>query len=184
MLIVRLQRAGRKNNPAFRIVVAENSWPIKWRFLEKVWSYICWRKDETLQIDLERIAYWISKWAQVSDVVARLSLKKWLPEAEKFIKKRVMKPKKPVEVKKQETVSSVDTDVKNWESVQEVKVEENTEEIKQEVVEEPKEEPKIEEIKDEKENIQESETWDKDQIEPVAEVKEEISDEVKEDKKS
>lgn len=108
MLKIRLQRMGKKQDPAFRIVVAENSDPIKWKFLEKIWSFVSWRKDKTLNVDLDRASYWIDKWAWLSDTVARLLLKQWLKKAEKFIKARVMKPKKEEvkeEVKWNEEVS-------------------------------------------------------------------------------
>lgn len=91
MLKIRLQRIWKIHNAVYRIVVAENTAPVKWKFIEKLWSFAAQRKEATLQINTERAWYWISVWAIPSDSVARLLVKNWLKEAEKFIKKRVMK---------------------------------------------------------------------------------------------
>lgn len=91
MLKIRLQRIWKIHNAVYRVVVAENTAPIKWKFIEKLWSFAAQRKEVTLQLDTERAAYWISKWAIPSDTVARLLVKNWLKSAEKFIQKRVMK---------------------------------------------------------------------------------------------
>lgn len=91
MLKIRLQRIWKIHNAVYRVVVAENTAPIKWKFIEKLWSFAAQRKEATLQLDTERAAYWISKWAIPSDTVARLLVKNWLKSAEKFIQKRVMK---------------------------------------------------------------------------------------------
>ncbi len=40
MLVVRLQRTGRKNLPAYRIVVAEKARPVKGKYLEIVGHYL------------------------------------------------------------------------------------------------------------------------------------------------
>ena len=91
MLRIRLQRIWKIHNAVYRIVVAENTAPVKWKFIEKLWSFAAQRKAATLQINIERAKYWISVWATPSDSVARLLVKNWLKEAEKFIQERVMK---------------------------------------------------------------------------------------------
>ena len=91
MLKIRLQRIWKIHNAVYRVVVAENTSPVKWKFIEKLWSFAAQRKDATLQLDTERAAYWISHWATPSDTVARLLVKNWLKVAEKFVKARVMK---------------------------------------------------------------------------------------------
>ena len=91
MLRIRLQRIWKIHNAVYRIVVAENTAPVKWKFIEKLWSFAAQRKAATLQINTERAKYWISVWATPSDSVARLLVKNWLKEAEKFIQERVMK---------------------------------------------------------------------------------------------
>jgi len=91
MLKIRLQRIWKIHNAVYRVVVAESTAPVKWKFIEKLWSFAAQRKDVTLQLNTERAWYWISVWAIPSDSVARLLVKQWLKEAEKFIQKRVMK---------------------------------------------------------------------------------------------
>ena len=91
MLKIRLQRIWKIHNAVYRVVVAENTAPVKWKFIEKLWSFAAQRKETTLQLDTERAKYWISVWAIPSDSVARLLVKNWLKDAEKFIQKRIMK---------------------------------------------------------------------------------------------
>ena len=91
MLKIRLQRIWKIHNAVYRVVVAENTAPVKWKFIEKLWSFAAQRKEATLQLDTERAKYWISVWAIPSDSVARLLVKNWLKDAEKFIQKRIMK---------------------------------------------------------------------------------------------
>ncbi len=66
MLKIRMQRTGRKNDPSFRVVVGEHTMgPKSGRFLEKLGFYDPHTKQQTL--NKERIEYWISKGAQVSE---------------------------------------------------------------------------------------------------------------------
>ncbi|MDQ3075545.1 MAG: 30S ribosomal protein S16 [bacterium] len=68
MLKIRLQRIGRKNDPAFRVVLTDSKNSAKsGRFLELVGSYNP-KKGETT-FDGERIKYWIKNGAQLSDTV-------------------------------------------------------------------------------------------------------------------
>lgn len=65
MLVIRLQRTGRTNDPHFRVVVCEHTIGSKaGKYLEKLGSYDPRTKERIL--DEERIAYWISKGAQLS----------------------------------------------------------------------------------------------------------------------
>ncbi|MCD5382990.1 30S ribosomal protein S16 [Candidatus Gracilibacteria bacterium] len=91
MLKIRLQRIGKIHNAVYRIVVAENTAPVKGKFIERLGSFAAQRKEATLQINTERAGYWISVGAIPSDSVARLLVKNGLKSAEKFIQKRVMK---------------------------------------------------------------------------------------------
>lgn len=94
LLVIRLQRAGRKKNPFYRIVVAEKSAPVKGRFVERVGHYNPLSTPKTVVLKTERIEHWISVGATPSDTVARLVAKNGISAAEKFISKRVMKPSK------------------------------------------------------------------------------------------
>ncbi len=68
MLNIRLQRVGRKNDPSFRVIVADSKLkPKTGNFLEILGSYDA-RKGKPV-INVERVMYWISKGAQTSGTV-------------------------------------------------------------------------------------------------------------------
>jgi small subunit ribosomal protein S16 len=65
-----LKRIGAKNNPAYRVVVADSRSPRDGRFIEELGTYLPKRKSDKLTLDLERAKYWVSKGAQPSETVA------------------------------------------------------------------------------------------------------------------
>ena len=68
MLKIRLQRTGRKNNPAFRVVLTDSKNSTKsGRFHEILGTYNLVTDEK--RIDAERVKYWISKGAQPSGTV-------------------------------------------------------------------------------------------------------------------
>lgn len=70
---IRLSRGGRKNRPHYSIVVADKRNARDGRFLEKVGTYNpLLAKDDANRVSFneERVKYWISQGAQVSDRVA------------------------------------------------------------------------------------------------------------------
>lgn len=72
MLVIRLQRTGRRNLATYRIVVADKTRAVKGKFLEIVGHYLPQRDPAVLQYDETRISAWIEKGAQPSNTVARL----------------------------------------------------------------------------------------------------------------
>jgi small subunit ribosomal protein S16 len=73
MLKVRMARAGAKKKPFFQIVLADSRSPRDGSFIEKLGTYNpMLPRDAADRVTLkgERILYWISKGAQVSDRVA------------------------------------------------------------------------------------------------------------------
>ena len=94
MLVIRLQRTGRENNPTYRIVVAEKSAPVKGKFMEIVGHYLPSREPVILEIKEERIQHWTSKGAIPSDTVARLVSKKGVKGMDKYFKKYTKQRKK------------------------------------------------------------------------------------------
>ena len=72
MQVIRMRRVGSKKRPYFRIVVTEHSAPRDGAFLEVLGTYNPRTNPETLTLDRERIAYWVSKGAQPSDTVRTL----------------------------------------------------------------------------------------------------------------
>ncbi|KAF0093638.1 MAG: small subunit ribosomal protein S16 [Puniceicoccaceae bacterium 5H] len=70
-LKIRLQRGGARNNPHYRIVVAESANRRDGRFVERIGSYDPRnaQEDQRELLDLERAEYWMSVGAQPSDTV-------------------------------------------------------------------------------------------------------------------
>ena len=81
MLVIRMRRVGSKKRPFFRIVVTEHSAPRDGKFNEVLGTYNPRTKPETLTLDRERIAHWISKGARPSDSVRTLISRAPKPEA-------------------------------------------------------------------------------------------------------
>ncbi|MBI4114482.1 MAG: 30S ribosomal protein S16 [Candidatus Niyogibacteria bacterium] len=74
MLMIRLQRVGRRNDPSFRVVVTEKTkGPQSGGFLEIVGSYDP-RKDR-LHLKNDRIKHWLSHGAKTSGTVNNLFVK-------------------------------------------------------------------------------------------------------------
>jgi len=83
MLIVRLQRVGRKNDPSFRVVVVDHKEAAKTgKVIEIVGSHDP-RVDRT-ELKADRITDWISKGAKVSDTVHNLLIKKGITTGQKI----------------------------------------------------------------------------------------------------
>ena len=70
MIVIRLTRVGKKNQPAYRVVLTEKSNPVKGKFIEILGSYNPRLKTRALKA--ERIQYWLSKGAQASPTVHNL----------------------------------------------------------------------------------------------------------------
>ena len=65
-----MKRIGAKNNPVFRIVVADGRSPRDGKFIEQIGTYQPLKKGDNFTLDYERAKYWIGKGAQPSDTVA------------------------------------------------------------------------------------------------------------------
>lgn len=76
MLMIRLQRVGRKHEPVFRLVLTDSKNSTKsGKFLEILGSYDA-RKAEDAKFDNDKILHLISTGAQLSDTVHNLLLKR------------------------------------------------------------------------------------------------------------
>ena len=65
-----MKRIGAKNQPVFRIVVADGRSPRDGKCIEELGPYQPRNKGQNFTLNLERAKYWISKGAQPSDTVA------------------------------------------------------------------------------------------------------------------
>ncbi len=75
MLMIRLSRRGAKKQPHYRIVVIEKERARDGRSVEVVGTYNPRTNPTSIDLKLDRIEYWRSKGAQMSETVARLLAK-------------------------------------------------------------------------------------------------------------
>lgn len=140
MLVIRLQRAGKKNQPFFRIVLAEKTSPVKGKFLEKV-GFVNPLKKE-ISVNEERIKYWTSKGAKMSDSVYNILVDKKVLEGGKRIVKIAKKKEKKGD-KKSESQGQAVEENKPKEEKEQPEVKEEKKEKPKEVKEEVKSEEKV-----------------------------------------
>lgn len=101
MLKIRLQRFGRKNNPAFRVVLTDSKNAAKsGRFIEILGNYDL--KANNFSVNKEQVLKRISEGAQVSDTVHNFLVTQGIIEGQK---KNVL-PKKSKTTKKKESKAS------------------------------------------------------------------------------
>jgi small subunit ribosomal protein S16 len=67
---IRMKRVGAKNQPIFRVVVADSRSPRDGKCLEEIGLYEPLKSGNNVSIKLDRVDYWLSKGAQTSDTVA------------------------------------------------------------------------------------------------------------------
>lgn len=72
MLVIRLRRIGSKKRPYFRVVVTESSRARDGRAVEAIGHYDPRTRPETLQLNRERLAYWLKAGARASDTIRTL----------------------------------------------------------------------------------------------------------------
>ena len=65
-----MKRAGAKNTPVFRIVVADSRSPRDGKCIEELGTYQPLKKSDNYTLNLELAQYWLSKGAQPSETVA------------------------------------------------------------------------------------------------------------------
>ena len=79
MLMIRLARVGARKQPHYRIVVIEKDRARNGRSVEVVGTYNPRTNPASVELKRDRIDYWVSKGAQVSDTVRRLLAKSPTP---------------------------------------------------------------------------------------------------------
>lgn len=74
MVTIRLARSGAKKRPFYHVTVSDSRNPRNGRFIERVGFFnpVARGQEERLRIDTDRVAYWRSQGAQISDRVAKL----------------------------------------------------------------------------------------------------------------
>ena len=69
---IRLARYGRKKRPFYRIVAADQRAPRDGRYIERLGHYDPMTEENNLEVDLERVDYWLGVGAAPSETVAGL----------------------------------------------------------------------------------------------------------------
>jgi small subunit ribosomal protein S16 len=69
---MRMTRTGSRNNPSFRIVVTDSRSPRDGKFLESVGIYDPAKTPAVVKLDVDRIEFWRSKGATMSETVSQL----------------------------------------------------------------------------------------------------------------
>ena len=183
MLKIRLARIGRKNDPSFRVVVTEHTrGPKSGKHLEILGNYN--PKSDTVVLEGERINYWISNGAQVSDTVHNLLVGQGiiqgkkinvLPKKSPIVKeadgegeeskeepqeesKENAKEEKEKEESKEEKGAPTDEDGGGSVDAKDSNAKEDTQEEEETLAEDPQEEKKEEEKQEETEEPQKEET--------------------------
>ena len=106
MLVIRLFRTGKKNQPFFKIVVTDKRRPPRaGRFVEELGNWNPLTKEKVLK--QERIKYWLSVGAKPSDTVHNLLVSEKIIEVKKIPKHKVLKKaeEKPIPEKPAEEIS-------------------------------------------------------------------------------
>lgn len=109
MLVIRLNRFGKRNQAAFRVVLQEKTKAPGHRHVEMLGSYNPHTKVTTLK--KERILYWIGIGAQPSDRVHNILVKEGVTEGKKIAKKMprpVVKSEEQAGLAKQEEKPSTE----------------------------------------------------------------------------
>ena len=70
MLKIRLQRVGRRNLMLYRIVVAEQTAPVKGKFIAKIGTYN--PKTKIITLNKEAVLRWLNFGAQPTNTISKL----------------------------------------------------------------------------------------------------------------
>lgn len=83
MLMIRLQRVGKKKLASYRLVISEKARDTKDVYLELLGTYNPHAKENAFQPKAERIQHWISKGAQTSATINNLLVKAGIIKGDK-----------------------------------------------------------------------------------------------------
>ena len=72
MVKIRLRRMGAKKAPYYRIVVADSRSPRDGRFIEEIGTYDPMAEDNKINVEMDRVEYWIWNGAQPTETVRGL----------------------------------------------------------------------------------------------------------------
>ncbi|MEK7501098.1 MAG: 30S ribosomal protein S16 [Patescibacteria group bacterium] len=126
MLVIRLQRVGKKHQASFRIVLQDSQWKPKGKSLELLGFYNPHTKEK--QVQAERVKYWLEKGAQPSATLHNMFVDLGILPGPKVktggSKKGKGAAKKESEAKPAEVATEIVAESAPAEPVEEVNVEE------------------------------------------------------------
>lgn len=143
MLKIRLTRVGKKNSPAYRVVVADKKRAVKGKFIEILGNYNPILKPKQIVINKERALFWMKNGAQPSDTVRNLmcdlEILNKKDKVNKIFGKKLTKKqiKEGVSEKTEENIAEITEE--NVEIKDSEKIENNTESVSEEVKDEASE---------------------------------------------
>lgn len=94
MLSIRLTRVGKRQRPFYRFIVTEKSRDPWGKALEILGTYNTLTNPVTVEIDKDRVLYWISKGAQCTETVWNILVDQKIVTGEKRKKNSVSKRRK------------------------------------------------------------------------------------------
>ena len=150
MVRIRLSRGGAKKKPYYHIVVMDKRQRRDGRCLERIGSYDPnLETEDRINLDIERLDYWVSKGAQISDRVKYL--KKYSQDKDNLKNREKIKSSQLEKFKQKKLIKKSAEEAKAEAPKEEAKAEAPKEEPKEEVkAEAPKEEAKAEAPAEEK----------------------------------
>lgn len=83
MLTIRLQRIGKRKQPTYRFIVSEKRHDTQYNSLEILGHYSPTQNPKVLELNKDRIKYWLSVGAQTSNTVNNLFVREGLVEGKK-----------------------------------------------------------------------------------------------------
>lgn len=97
MLVIRLQKVGKKHTATFRVVATQKTAGPRRKYLELLGNVN--RKTKAVSLNKDRILYWISKGAQPSDSIHNLLISQGvISGAKKPVHKASKKPPAPAPI--------------------------------------------------------------------------------------
>ncbi|MBI2439245.1 MAG: 30S ribosomal protein S16 [Candidatus Moranbacteria bacterium] len=126
MLIIRLNRTGKRNRAHFRVVLQEHTKAPGKRHVEILGSVDPHKKTTILKKD--RILYWIGQGVQTSDTVHNIFVREGVIDGKKIVKKMP----RPASSQNEQGEPVKESEAKQEESKSEVVTEKPTEEVKKE----------------------------------------------------
>jgi small subunit ribosomal protein S16 len=113
MLMIRLQRTGRKHEPTFRVVLTDSkNGPKSGKYLKNLgWYDTRLKNDAKKQLDVEAVKHWMSKGAKLSLTLHNFLIGQKIIEGKKMNALPRKSPIKKVEEVKKEEVKSAEAKV-------------------------------------------------------------------------